>query len=132
MKKIINKTATKIVGILVLIIMGFTIYQSTVVQEETQLIIGTWICESDTNWKIKFESNGICYQYYIDEPDEEYTFTIEGNMAPNNVEHTILKLIIVNQPSEILDYEINGLSDNDLYLDYLGDMSVKLIHFRRQ
>ena len=132
MKKIINKTATKIVGILVLIIMGFTIYQSTVVQEETQLIIGTWVCEETPDWKLEFTSNNVCFWHSTDGEIEEYTFTIEGNMAPNNVEHTILKLIRVNQPSEILDYEINGLSDNDLYLDYLGDMSVKLIHFRRQ
>jgi len=61
MKNIINKTSSKIIGILLLIsIVGFTISQSPLVQEKKRLIIGTWIVGYEITNKWIFTSNNEC------------------------------------------------------------------------
>ncbi|QMU65364.1 MAG: hypothetical protein GKR88_14415 [Flavobacteriaceae bacterium] len=50
MKKTINKTVLKIIGIItIILIAGFTIYQSQWLQDRKQNIIGTWACDSAPN-----------------------------------------------------------------------------------
>ena len=137
MKNIINKTSSKIIGILLLIsIVGFTISQSSLVQEEKQLIIGTWICDGDNNWKIKFDNNGVCYQYYTNESSEEYTYIIDSEFSYSGLEHTFLKLTTVNskvsEVGEEIEYTINGLGERKMILEYNTGIGISYTHFTKQ
>jgi len=137
MKNIINKTSSKIIGILLLIsIVGFTISQSPLVQEKKRLIIGTWICDGDNNWKIKFDNNGVCYQYYTNKPKEEYTYIIDSELSDSGLEHPFIKLTTVNskvsEVGEVIEYAINGLGERKMILEYNTGIGISYTHFTKQ
>ncbi len=39
-------------------------------------LMGIWINEEDSNWKIEFNSNGKCYWYYTDEDTDIFSYSI--------------------------------------------------------
>ena len=133
-KKQILKIAA--IGLLFMSTAGFLFFQqSTLVQEEKQLIIGTWVVDDDANYKIKFESNGTCYKYYTGEPTQEFTYSINSEFAPNGSEHTFLKLIAVSSdvydPGEVVEYAINSLGDDKMTLETIHP-KVGYTHFTKQ
>lgn len=137
MKNIINKTSSKIIAIFLLIsIVGFTISQSPLVQEKKRLIIGTWICDGDNNWKINFDNNGVCYQYYTNESTEEYTYIIDSELSDNGLEHPFIKLTTVNSKvsdvGEETEYTIIGLGERKMILEYYTGIGISYTHFTKQ
>ena len=123
----------KLIGLfLFIIIVGFTIFQSYTVEQEKQLIVGTWACNSTPNWKIEFESTGKCNWYYPNEPTEVYYYTIYSEYTPNGIEHTFLKLVNINNQNEIFEYSINSIVDNILTLETLGGFGDKYLYFTKQ
>ncbi|QMU65983.1 MAG: hypothetical protein GKR88_18005 [Flavobacteriaceae bacterium] len=136
MKKTINKAVLKIVGItIIIVIAGFTIYQSQWLQDRKQNIIGTWACDSAPNWKLEFTDSGICFWHSSDGTIEEFTYSISSEFAPNGSEHTFLKLIAVSSdvydPGEVVEYAINSLGDDKMTLETIQP-KLSYIYFTRE
>ena len=137
MKNIINKTSSKIIGILLLIsIVGFTISQSPLVQEKKRLIIGTWICDSNSNWKLEFNSNDICLWHSTDGTVSEFTYIIDSELSDSGLEHPFIKLTTVNsnffEVGEETEYAINGLGERKMILEYNTGIGISYTHFTKQ
>lgn len=88
-------------------------------------IIGSWYSEKDTNWKIEFDSKGLCNWYYKDELTGSYSYSI-GNSSPwcgqevpveNNTSYLMLNR---ESDGDQKCYEINGITDETLSLRFLG------------
>lgn len=126
------KNKLKMVGIisLILVLVSFTIIT---LQQDKSLILGTWVPEGSPNSEWIFKSDGKCYEYYQGQLDETYTYSI-NEVKSSNGKFTLsfLKTINVNNSSDIYEYEINGISDIEMYLDYQGDLNVKLLKFTRK
>lgn len=84
-------------------------------------IVGTWISEEDSNWKMVFENN-TCTWFYQNEITQTYNFSI-SNSSPqcgedvyvnNNTEY--LKITKTQNTSDEICYEIYGLSEQYLTL----------------
>lgn len=126
-----NRYLKIIVGILFLTTVGFAIYQSQWLQERKQNIIGTWICDSTPEWKVEFTNNGISYWHYPGETTEEYNYTVNSEITQSGLEITFVKLINVNNPNDIIEYDINGLSNDKMVLTVLTP-KIDYIHFTKQ
>ena len=130
-----NKILKLGVAFLVLLIASFTIYQSTLVQQEKNLIIGTWINNGDIDWKIKFENNGKCYQYYTGEPTEEFTYSIGSRISDSGLELTNLKLTTVSsnpsQNGKVIEYGINSLGNDKMTLEVF-EPKINYFYFTKQ
>ncbi len=133
-KQILKITA---IGVLFISTAGFLFFQqSTLVQEEKQLIIGIWIEDSSPTTRLEFKENGVCYWYFEGDPAEEYTYSISSEFAPNGSEHTFLKLIAINSDvigvGETVEYAINSLGDDKMTLESIGGFGDKLTYFTKQ
>jgi len=126
-----NRYLKIIVGILFLTTVGFAIYQSQWLQERKQNIVGTWICDSTPEWKVEFTNNGISYWHYPGETTEEYNYTVNSEITQSGLEITFVKLINVNNPNDIIEYDINGLSNDKMVLTVLTP-KIDYIHFTKQ
>jgi len=88
-------------------------------QEAT--IIGSWISEADSNYKMVFNGN-TCTWVYSGQPNVTYTFTLSntspqcGEIVPVTTELNYLKLVNPNNNQEQYCYEIYGLSETTLTL----------------
>ncbi len=87
-------------------------------------IIGTWISEEDTNWKMKFTETDNCYWYYENSITETFTYSISEYSCYNEFdsEYEYLKL---SNTSGTFCYAINGITKDDdgkiyLSLEYDG------------
>ncbi len=127
----------------VLIVLSFTKVQgqrnlNNIVLESTLPdIIGTWISEEDTSWKIVFNSQGICYWYYDNELTETFSYSISTtspqcgyNVRSNVGEDFYLKLIDQEDSTQSC-YEILGVNDENLSLSTI-DIGVKYYYFIKQ
>jgi len=137
MKIIINKASIKILGILAfVVIVGFTIYQSTLVQEEKQLIIGTWVINGENTNKWIFTFNNECKWELDGIINSEFIYTIENSFSPSGLEHTTLKLTTVSsnvsEVGEITQYGINGLGEEEMILEYNNGIGISYTHFTKQ
>lgn len=137
MKNIKQNKKKLTIGIIILIaIIGFTIYQSTLVQKEKSNIVGTWVEENDSNWKLQFNSQSKCFWYYTGEATEEYTYTIQNTSPQCGLEvdtgnnFTYLQLNNINDSTEKICYEI--LSLNDEYLQLRMIKKGGFIRFKKQ
>lgn len=89
--------------------------------QDERLIIGTWVSNQDSNWRLEFIDTNLCIQYYTGEPNEEYAYTI-SNSSPQCgydvlVDDTTSYLQLVNKATgESLCYEINGIARETLSL----------------
>ncbi|MFD2245863.1 hypothetical protein [Pontibacter ruber] len=90
-------------------------------EKQMERIVGTWLSEEDTNWKLVFTAEGICYQYYQEEALETEKFTISNTMPQcDEVEHidaetSYLQLENI-ESNEKTCYEINGITGSFLSL----------------
>ena len=137
MKNIINKTSSKIIGILLLTsIVGFTISQSPLVQEEKQLIIGTWMVGDEITNKWIFTSNNECKWEFNGKIIGKFTYTIDSRFSDSGLEHTFLKLTTVNsnvfEVGEVIEYAINGLGERKMTLEYNTGIGISYTHFTKQ
>lgn len=122
-----------ILSLIMLIIVSFTIYQSSLVQEKESLLIGTWICDDTPEWKLEFDNNGKCFYRFEGEPTELYNYTIYNGFSDSGIEHTTLKLIDVNDSTNIREYGINNLTNesDNLVLEIVTP-KVSYFYFTKQ
>ena len=137
MKNIINKTSSKIIGILLLIsIVGFTISQSPLVQEEKRLIIGTWIVGDEITNKWIFTSNNECKWELDGKIIGKFTYIIDSELSYSGLEHPFIKLTTVNsnffEVGEETEYAINGLGERKMILEYNTGIGISYTHFTKQ
>ena len=125
----------KIVKVLTIIIFVFTFNsinaQSTLVQEESQKIIGTWVIDDEATNKWIFTSNSVCVWEFNGVVLEQFTYSINSEFSSSGLEHTYLKLINVNDSNEIYEYAINSLGDNKMTLETF-EPKVSYTHFAKQ
>ena len=132
MKKIIKK-----IGALALLtLMGFIIFSAFTNPEED--IIGTWVLENDANSKWVFTDNN-CYWYYQNNLEGTFTYIIEDLSNSSNstflcgqevktggTEDFYLKL--TNQDNDNYCYEIFGLKDEKLSINFLGQAKIQVFN----
>ena len=124
------KNTHKVIALITgLVLSSFTISQLT---QEEDLIIGEWVSIEDNNWRLNFNNQGKCYDYYQGTLETTYVYSITEETANNGVVFSYLMLVNVNDIEEVYNYEINALSENDLALDYQGDLNEKLMLFEKQ
>ena len=122
-----NKKSISIVLLLLIatsILYSFSKNQFNDGQQTKDEIIGTWISEKDTNWKMEFTRTNNCYWYYKNNITKTFTYKISKNSCNNEFdsEYEYLKL---NKTSKIHCYAINGITKDDdgkiyLSLEYDG------------
>ncbi|MFS4457315.1 hypothetical protein [Maribacter sp. 2304DJ31-5] len=114
-----------ILGILSLItfvsVLGFCITNTN------SSIIGYWVSENDPKLKLVFTPDGKCMEFYDNEKQDEYTFSI-SNISPQCGEEvhvdqytSYLKLVNIVDSEDIYCYEINGITSSTLSLRFLGN-----------
>ena len=111
------KTAYKIItGILIFTALGFTTYQ---LNQEDQLIVGTWVEESTTTEnRLVFYETGNLEDYYKNQISETYTWQITESQTPGGLIISHLILTNTEDPNDTYHYEINALSEERLVLVY--------------
>jgi len=88
-------------------------------------IIGIWVSEKDSDNKWEFTTNNKCYQYYEGEETDIYSYNILTTspqcgyqVKTGGSEDFYLRL--TNTQGDEYCYEILGISDDVLSLNYLG------------
>lgn len=116
-----------------LLIIGYIVLSSFTTPEED--IIGTWVSEEDSNWKIKFNDDGTCLWYYTNEITDTYTYTITtttpqcGYEVKTGSEYYYLKLIDADGGENC--YEILGVDSLSLSISTIS-LGVKNHYFNKQ
>lgn len=126
--KHIKKIQKVILLVVVLVSSSFTIFQLT---QEKDLIIGEWKSIEDNNWKLNFNNQGKCYDYYQGKLETTYFYSITEETATNGVVFSYLKLVNITDSNDSYNYEINALNEHDLALDYLGNLNESLMLFEK-
>lgn len=125
----------KIMKILVAIIFVFSFNsisaQSTLIQDELQKIIGTWVIDNEGTNKWIFTSNNICKWELDGVILDEFTYSISSEFSTSGGEHTYLKLININDSNEIYEYAINSIGNNKMTLETFNP-KVSYTHFTKQ
>ena len=112
-----------------LIFLSFLLF--TQQNQEEELIKGTWIPEgcSTCQWVFK---DGKCYQYDEGRLDDTYYYEIyEGESSDGTLTFSFLKLTNVSDPNDVFEYEINGLSEEKMVLEYLSGTRSLLIYTKK-
>ena len=110
------KTIHKIItGILIFTALGFTTYQ---LNQEDQLIVGTWVSEDDTSVQLVFTSDGLQKDIINGILLETYTWQITESQTPGGLIISHLILTNTEDPNDTCHYEINALSEERLVLVY--------------
>lgn len=131
--KSIYKKLTKLVLVLgVLTIVSFTIYQSPLVEQQKQKIIGIWEIDGDENNKMIFTSNGNCKWEFEGVITDEFTYTIGSEITPNGNEVVFLELVDISDSSLTLGYTINSLNNNKMRLEHDGGFGGKFSEYTKQ
>ncbi|WP_396195307.1 hypothetical protein [Flavobacterium sp.] len=105
--------------------------QSTLVPQERQSIIGTWVIDNETNNKWLFTANNTCVWKLNEETLDLFTYSISSEFSSNGVEHTYLKLIKINNSNEIYEYAINSINNNKMTLETF-EPKLSYISFTKQ
>lgn len=129
------KTNVKKFGILASITLTCLLLYSFYNNPEEE-IIGTWVLESDTNSKWVF-TNDNCYWYYQNNLEETFSYTILDFSNTSNStsicgqeiktggsEDYYLKL--TDQENEDYCYEIFGLDNSKLSVNFLGQAKIQV------
>ena len=98
---------------------AFPVFAQNQIQNEQEWIIGTWLSETDPNWKLVFFTNGTCVQYYGSQILEMDNYFI-SNTTPQCEENVLVDdktsyLMLTNQETaEEECYEVYGITDEYL------------------
>jgi hypothetical protein len=98
-------------------------------------IVGTWLSESDSKWKLVFTTTK-CYQYYGGTLVETNSYLISntspqcGKVVPVDNYTNYLKLIDDQSSTNVNCYEINGITSQNLSLRPVNNG--KILIFVRQ
>lgn len=80
-------------------------------------IIGMWVLESDTNYKLEFLANGKCKEYNGTELLTTYDFTIKSYSCEDySSSNSIFLNWIDNDDSGVTCFEIGNITENTLSL----------------
>lgn len=117
--------------ILASLIIGYFLFSSF--DDPSEEIIGTWILEDDQNSKWVFTQNGTCYWYYNSVLEDSFSYSI--SQLPIQCGHQVKTggeddyyLKLVDQDNEEYCYEILGVSDTSLSLNFLGLADIKVFN----
>ncbi|MEN8125890.1 MAG: hypothetical protein ABFR32_12265 [Bacteroidota bacterium] len=129
MKTLIKTKKAIIITIVLLAIFSFTMIQ---LNQEKELIIGTWINSETPEWKWHFKTDGKCYDYLGGQLSDTYTYSITEEVSKNGkLKHSFLRLVNIYKANDEYEYEINTLNTNKLVLEYLDGSRSKLIYFNK-
>lgn len=104
-------------SLLLLILMGITAF----VKPKKQ-IIGTWISQTNPDYKLEFSENGICKYYYVGKEYKKCAYHISSAYNKAN-ENRSLFIEMSDENGETLDYyELKDMSENDDDILVLGDI----------
>ncbi|WP_303315437.1 hypothetical protein Q4Q34_15200 [Flavivirga abyssicola] len=128
----LRKNYTNVLLIIFLLI-GFSFKNKELSVRPPESLIGIWINTETPEWKWEFKEDGKCYNYMDGQITTIYFYTTHTeNSANNKLILDFLKLININDANDVYEYEINGIGEGELYLDFLGDKSSKLIGFIKE
>ena len=120
-----NKKSLLLIGIITLmLIFGFTLIQSSL-QQEKQLIIGTWILDDDSSNKWFFTIDGKLKDYDNNQLDETYNWSISatspqcGKVVPVGDKFSYLMITSINDANDKYCYEILSLNDEYLQIRWI-------------
>jgi len=94
-------------------------------KRQNSSIVATWINESDPKWKLVFTS-AKCYQYYDGTLQETQNYAISnttpqcGHKVPVDANTSYLKLTNTKDSTEVVCYEINGITPTGLSLMHVS------------
>ena len=109
------------IGILITVVFCSVLTSFTTVFNQEASIIGSWISEEDSNYKMVFNGS-TCTWLYNGQPTVTYHFTLSntspqcGETVPVTTEMNYLKLVNANNSEEQYCYEIYSLSETTLTL----------------
>jgi ABC-type enterochelin transport system permease subunit len=109
------------IGILITVVFCSVLTSFTTVFNQEASIIGSWISEEDSNYKMVFNGS-TCTWLYTGQPSVTYHFTLSntspqcGERVPVTTEMNYLKLVNANNSEEQYCYEIYSLSETTLTL----------------
>ena len=96
-------------------------YNYNTFEAQKKWIVGTFVSDDDSNWKMQFTKDGRCINTYIGDSTDEYTYRIEYSTQKANTQsghiniYTLYLKAIPADPNEDLTYEM-GVSDTGLVL----------------
>lgn len=101
-----------IIPLLVLLAIVMTI--SSFVTPKRQ-IVGSWISQTNPNYKIEFFDNGKCKDYYGDKPNKEYTYYISTTCADSTSANEKSLFVQLDEVDGLFSkcYQINGVHNQD-------------------
>ena len=111
----------RIRGVLVAVVIFSLLTSFTMRSNQEASIMGTWISEGDSSYKMVFNGN-TCSWVYSGQPTTTYSFTLSnsspqcGEVVPITTESNYLKLVNVNNNTDTMCYEIYSLSATKLTL----------------
>jgi hypothetical protein len=101
--------------------------------QEDASIVGTWVSEKDTNWKMVYTTTR-CKWFYENVQTDEFNYLV-SNTTPQCGEtvsitaHTgYLQLTNVTDANDKICYEIYGITNETLSIRYFGRGGFLLFH----
>lgn len=145
-KQLINRKFLIIIAIcfIAFSIVGFSIFFKSpsppsppqYILAETNNIVGNFVSETDSDWRLVFDATGKCYSYYGAQLTQTFDFSISNStpqcgcvvLVDENQETSYLQLTDVADGSNVC-YEVNGIGTT-LSLTLVG--TDKLVLLTRQ
>lgn len=127
-----NTTVLTLVVIISIALYSFSVIQVNNPQTKDE-IIGTWISEKDSNWKIEFTTTNNCYWYYENSKTETFTYYLSNEKGGESSDGSYLKLKDINS-SDIYNYYIHGITEEsgDVYLSLEYDGKPRPMMFKKE
>jgi|GEM_PF-1663743 hypothetical protein len=102
--------------------------------DEKKDIVGTWISEEDSNWKIVFTADSKYIDYYEGRVSEKGIYSLSNTIPQSEPSvptgNGISYLKLVDSDKVVQFYEINGISSTTLSLTWIDNGN--LLVFKRQ
>ncbi len=97
--------------------MGITSF----VKPKTQ-IIGTWVSQTNPDYKLEFSDNGICKYYYIGKEYKKCIYQISTSYDKNSEDRSLI-LKMSDENGDVLDYyELKDIDQSNEDILVLGDV----------
>lgn len=104
-------------SLLLLILMGITSF----VKPKTK-IVGTWVSQTNPDYKLEFSDNGICKYYYVDKEYKKCVYQISTSYDKNSEDRSLI-LKMSDENGDILDYyELKDIDQSNEDILVLGDV----------
>ncbi len=104
-------------SLLLLILMGITSF----VKPKTQ-IVGTWVSQTNPDYKLEFSDDGICKYYYVGKEYKKCAYYISTSYDKNSEDRSLI-LKLSDENGDMLDYyELKDVDKNNEDVLVLGDV----------